>query len=82
MAFAEFRGEAIVELRPLTLDKGWLFDAVHVARNAHVPTSLAEDVERKCAAMGIPSFDQRDTGEDWRRYVRLVRDSGPAGWIG
>lgn len=82
VAFAEFRGEAIVELRPLTLDRGWLLDAVHVPRNAHVPSTLAEEVERKCAGIGVPSFDQRDTGEDWRRYVRLVRDSGPAGWIG
>lgn len=76
VAFAEFRGEAIVELRPLTLGRGWLLDAVHVARNAHVPTSLAQEVERKCAAIGIPSFDQRDTGEDWRRYVRFVRNHG------
>lgn len=81
VAFAEFRGEAIVELRPLTLDRGWLLDAVHVARNAHVPSTLAEEVERKCAAMGIPSFDQRDTGEDWRRYVRFARDTGAAGWV-
>lgn len=57
-------------------------DTVHVPRNAHVPSTLAEEAEGKCAAMGITSFDQRDTGEDWRRYVRLVRDPGLAGWIG
>lgn len=79
VAFAEFRREAIVELRPLTLDKGWVLDGVHVARNAHVPTSVAEEVERKCASVGIPSFDQRDSGEDWRRYVRFVRGADGIG---
>ncbi len=79
VAFAEFRDEAIVELRPLTMGRGWVLDGVHVARNAHVPTSLADEVERKCAAVGIPSFEQRDNSEDWRRYIRFVREGG---WVG
>ncbi len=79
VAFAEFRREAIVELRPLTLDRGWVLDGVHVARNAHVPTSVAEEVERKCASVGIPGFEQRDSSEDWRRYIRFVREAGGIG---
>ena len=76
VAFAEFRCEAIVEFRPLTLGKGWLLEQVHVARNALVPTELAEAVETKCDALGIPHLDSRDADEDWRRYRRFVRNGG------
>lgn len=76
VAFAEYRREAIAELRPLTLGRGWLLEQVHVARNALVPAELAQAVEAKCATFGIPRVDARDADEDWRRYRRFVRDGG------
>lgn len=74
VAFAEFRNETIVELRPLTLEKGWLLEQVHVARNALVPSELAAATRMKCATLGIPHVDACDAGEDWRRYRRFVSE--------
>lgn len=79
VAFAEYRCEAIIELRPLTLGKGWLLEQVHVARNAIVSAELADAVQTKCAVLGIPHVDARDADEDWRRYRRFVRDGN---WMG
>ena len=76
VAFAEFQRECIVEVRPLSLDRGWLLQHVHVARNGLVSSELAKAVEAKCEAVGIPYVDQRDSGEDWRRYRRFVRNGG------
>ena len=74
VAFAEFRATCIVEFRPLTLGRGWLLHDVHVARNGFVNSELAEAARSKCTALGIPSMEQRDKGESWRRYRRFVRD--------
>jgi hypothetical protein len=82
VAFAEFQRECIVEFRPLSLGKGWLLAEVHVARNGLVPSELAKAVEAKCEALGIPHVDQRDDGEDWRRYRRFLRSGGFEGACG
>lgn len=76
VAFAEFRGEAIVEFRPLSLGRGWLLKHIHVARNGLVCSELAKAAEAKCDALGIPHLDQRDNGEDWCRYRRFARGGG------
>lgn len=73
VAFAEFRREAIVEFRPLTLGRGWLLHDVHVERNGPVAPELRSAAELKCGALGIPHLDERNDGEDWRRYRRFVR---------
>jgi hypothetical protein len=75
-AFAEFRRVCIIEFRPLTLSKGWLLHEVHVARNGFVDADLNAAAQAKCSSLGIPHLDGRDSGEDWRRYRRLVRNGG------
>lgn len=76
VAFAEFRGECIVELRPLTLETGWVFHDAHVQRNGFVDWELAKAARLKCASVGIPAIDPRDDSEAWRRYRRFVRNGG------
>jgi hypothetical protein len=71
-AFAEFRGEAILELRRLSDGFGWMLWEVHVARNMPVPSAIKQAAEAKCAALGIPHVDA-DAGMDrLRQYRRFV----------
>ena len=74
VAFAEFRGECLVELRPLTLEAGWVFHDVHVERNGFVDWELAKAARLKCQSLSIPAIDPRDDSEAWRRYRRFVRN--------
>jgi hypothetical protein len=71
-AFAEFRGEAILEFRPLSDGFGWMLKDVHIARNMPVPSATKRAAEVKCAALGIPYVDE-DAGMDrlqqYRRFV-------------
>ena len=76
-AFAEFRGEAIMELRPLSDGFGWMLAEVHVARNMPVPQAVKLAAEAKCAALGIPHVDA-DAGMDRLRQYR--RFASPKHW--
>ena len=76
VAFAEFRQDCILEFRPLTLGKGWLLDDVHVEGNGLVGADLRGAMRAKCDALGIPSRGHHDSGEDWHRYRRFVRNGG------
>lgn len=78
VAFAEFRGAAIIELRPLTLGKGWLLYDVNVERNGWVSDEVGAAARAKCEGLGIPHLDRRDGEEDWLRYRRFVRNGG---WV-
>lgn len=71
MAMGEFRGECLVEFRPLTQGTGWLLRDVHIERNRPVPLALIAEVEAKCDQMGIPRID--DAGEGgWKSYRRFT----------
>lgn len=59
MALGEFRGECLVEFRPLTQGAGWLLRDVYIARNSPVPLDLIGEVEAKCDALGIPASKRR-----------------------
>jgi hypothetical protein len=76
-AFAEFRGEAILEFRPLAGGYGWLFSEAHVARNAMVPPTIYEAARTKCLAMGIPYVDWREDAMADRRIARLLASTRP-----
>jgi hypothetical protein len=62
VAFAEFRGEAILEFRPISDDLGWVLWQVHVARNGEVSRALADAAEAKCSAVGIGHRHGRGRG--------------------
>lgn len=76
VAFAEFRGECIMEFRPLSLGKGWVLHGVHVERNSFVDGQLAAAARLKCETLGIPAVEPRESGEAWRRYRWFVRNGG------
>lgn len=72
VAYAEYRQEWIVELRPLTGAAGWIVWDVHAARNGLVPRSVAQAARNACLAQGIPALDGGDTGQGWRAYRRFT----------
>ncbi len=73
MVLGEFRGECLVEFRPLTQGAGWLLRDVYIARNSPVPLDLIGEVEAKCDALGIPRIEETDGG-DWKSYRRFARE--------
>ncbi|MBB5773214.1 hypothetical protein HNP47_003239 [Brevundimonas vesicularis] len=73
MAMGEFRGECLVEFRPLTQGTGWLLRDVHIERNRPVPLALIAEVEAKCDQMGIHRID--DAGDSgWKSYRRFTAE--------
>lgn len=72
MAMGEFRGECLVEFRPLTRGAGWLLRDVHVERNSPVPLAVIAEVEAKCDAFGIPRIDEAGGGDGWSSYRRFT----------
>jgi hypothetical protein len=76
-AYAEFRGEAILEFRPLAGGYGWLFAEAHVANNAMVSPTIYEAARRKCLDLGIPFLDLREDAMADRRIKRLLASTLP-----
>lgn len=74
MALAEFRGECLVEFRPLTAGAGWLLRDVHIARNRPVPLSLIAAVETKCDQIGIPRIDEAGGGDGRSSYRHFTKE--------
>lgn len=72
MAISEFRGECLVELRPMSLQKGWLLRDVHIERNRPVPLALFSEVESKCDQIGIPRIDDAGANNGWKSYRRFT----------
>lgn len=72
MAVAEFRGELLVEFRPLTQSAGWVLREVHGVRNRPVPLTSAEAVEAKCDQIGIPRFHDEIGGDGLKSFRTLT----------
>lgn len=76
-AFAEYRGEAILELRPLAGEFGWLLHEVHGARNDFVPWDVRRDAEAASLRAGVHHVDGRGTS-DMRRWSRILQGHAAA----
>lgn len=74
MAVAEFRGECLVEFRPLTAGTGWLLRDVHIERNRPVPLHLFADVEAKCDEIGIPRINEAGGGDGRKSYRHFTKE--------
>lgn len=68
MAIAEFRGEVLVEFRPLSIAKGWVVWTMHGHRNQPVQHNVAELAAARCEHRGIPRLDDGAGGDLWRSY--------------
>jgi hypothetical protein len=77
-AFVEFRGQAILALRPLADGYGWFLEEVHVARNEFVPAELRHDAEVACLQAGVHHLDRRTGGGDLARWTRMLRGHAAA----
>ena len=73
MSIAEFRQDALVEFRPLSLNAGWVLYAIHGERNRAVTVAVSDAVEAKCDAIGIPRICD-DLGGGWESYRRLTAE--------
>ncbi|WEK41165.1 MAG: hypothetical protein P0Y50_06045 [Candidatus Brevundimonas colombiensis] len=74
IALAEYRGECLVEFRPLTAGVGWLLRDVHIARNRPVSLSLFADVEMKCDEIGIPRINEAGGGDGRSSYRHFTKE--------
>jgi hypothetical protein len=79
LAIAEFRGEALLEFRPLTMAPGWMLREVHVHGNDVVPREILEAAKAKCAALQIPFIDQPHD-RNWRMLQLMIREPAPFAW--
>lgn len=74
IAIAEFRGECLLEFRPLTSSSGWMFWLCHGPRNGPVPISTLNAAAAKCDVLGIPRQDEDAGGSGWRNYRRFTQE--------
>ena len=77
-AYAEFRGEAIIELRPLAGSFGWMLHDVHGPNNGLLAPDVRAGAQAKCLEIGIPHIDWRADVPDLRRMCRLLRSPATA----
>ncbi|MGX1803012.1 hypothetical protein ACWIDJ_11835 [Brevundimonas naejangsanensis] len=73
MAIAEFRGECLVEFRPLTIESQWVVWQVHGHRNRPVPSELAAEAVTACNRMGVQGIRNPAVDSEWRSYRRVSR---------
>lgn len=73
IAIAEFRGEVLLEFRPLSAGAGWMLSGTHGHRNEPVDGNVAEAGAAKCEALGIPRPNENAGGSDWRSYKRFTQ---------
>lgn len=74
MALAEFRGEVLLEFRPLSANAGWKLWAIHGHRNGPVEHQVAEAAAAKCETLGIPRPNENVGGVGWHSYRRFTRE--------
>lgn len=72
-AVAEFRGEALVEFRPLT-GGGWMLHHVYGHRNWPVPQDVSDAAAERCASLGIPRINDAAGGTHWRSFRSFARE--------
>lgn len=73
MAIAEFRGECLVEFRPLMNGNGWVVWQVHGHRNRPVPSELTAEAVAACGKFGVPGIRNPAVTSEWRSYRRVSR---------
>jgi hypothetical protein len=74
LAIAEFRGEVLLEFRPLTAGAGWMLWLVHGHRNSPVACSVCEAAEQRCGLLGIPRVNEAAGGSRWRSFRSFARE--------
>ena len=74
MAIAEFRGEALLEFRPLTMGAGWLLWSAHGPRNGHVALDLKDAAAGACERYGVPCVQERSGSVEGNSYRRFTRE--------
>lgn len=72
LAFAEFRGDLILEFHPLS-DGRWILAETHSAMNGPVDQAADEEAKRKCASIGIAYVARANkSSDDWNALARVA----------
>jgi|GEM_PF-518325 len=74
MAIAEFRGEILLEFRPLSMERGWMLWSAHGPRNELVALDLKDEAAAACERHGVPHVPERPGNMEWQSYRRFVRE--------
>lgn len=74
LAIGEFRGEALLEFRPMTARAGWMLWAIHGSRNSPVPLHVCQAADTKIDALGIPRIEETAGGSPWISYRSFTRE--------
>lgn len=74
MAIAEFRGEILLEFRPLSMGRGWMLWSAHGPRNELVALDLKDEAAAACERHGVPHVAERPGNKEWQSYRRFVRE--------
>ncbi|WP_157004584.1 hypothetical protein [Brevundimonas nasdae] len=74
LAIGEYRGEALLEFRPLTAGAGWMLWQIHGPRNFPAPLDVCEGAEAKCDHLGIPRVNEGAGGSRWRSFRSFSRE--------
>lgn len=74
MAIAEFRGEILLEFRPLSMGEGWLFWSAHGPRNGLVALDLKDAAAAACERHGVPHVVERTGSVEWSSFRRFTRE--------
>ncbi|QBQ49509.1 hypothetical protein [Brevundimonas naejangsanensis] len=74
MAIAEFRGEILLEFRPLSMGRGWMLWSAHGPRNELVALALRDEAAAACERHGVPHVPERPESMEWQSYRRFVRE--------
>lgn len=74
MAIAEFRGEILLEFRPLSMGRGWMLWSAHGPRNELVALALKDEAAAACERHGVPHVPERPESMEWQSYRRFVRE--------
>ncbi len=74
LAVAEFRGEALLEFRPMTAGAGWMLWATHGDRNNPVPLHVRQAADAKIDLLGVPRLAEGAGGKPWANYRSFTRD--------
>ena len=72
MVIAEYRGEILLEFRPMTMGAGWLLWSAHGPRNGHVALDLKDAATVACGRLGVPCVQERAGSMEcsYRRFTR------------
>lgn len=81
VAYAEYKdGVAVIELRRMSEDQGWLLVGIHGPRNEPVTVEIRREIREVCSGRGIPHIVENIEDVKWRSLLRMADSGGLYDW--